>query len=124
MYDGTKREVSIYDIDTTADISHIRVVGSGLAYLETSTDVQTGDTVYALGYPGGGAAKITSGKVTDPKNGDYLTTLIESTATVISGNSGGALVDAQGRLIGITVSSRRAARRIAVRPAFITVCPI
>lgn len=106
MYDGTKREVSIYDIDTTADISHIRVVGSGLAYLETSTDVQTGDTVYALGYPGGGAAKITSGKVTDPKNGDYLTTLIESTATVISGNSGGALVDAQGRLVGITVSSR------------------
>ncbi len=106
MKDGTKREVTIYDIDTTADISHIRVVGSGLPYLETSTDVQTGDTVYALGYPGGGSAKVTSGVVTNPRNQDYLTTLIESTASVISGNSGGALVDGQGRLIGVTVSSR------------------
>ncbi|MGO5028048.1 trypsin-like peptidase domain-containing protein [Candidatus Agathobaculum pullicola] len=106
MQDGTKREVAIYDIDTTADISHIRVVGSGLPYLETSNDVQTGDTVYALGYPGGGSAKVTAGVVTNPKNGDYLTTLIESTASVISGNSGGALVDGQGRLVGVTVSSR------------------
>lgn len=106
MKDGTKREVTIYDIDTTADISHIRVVGSGLPYLETSTDVQTGDTVYALGYPGGGSAKVTSGVVTNPRNQDYLTTLIESNASVISGNSGGALVDGQGRLIGVTVSSR------------------
>lgn len=106
MKDGTKREVTIYDIDTTADVSHIRVVGSGLPYLETSTDVQTGDTVYALGYPGGGSAKVTSGVVTNPRNQDYLTTLIESTASVISGNSGGALVDGQGRLIGVTVSSR------------------
>lgn len=106
MQDGTKREVSIYDIDTTADISHIRVVGSGLPYLETSTDVQAGDTVYALGYPGGGSAKVTTGVVTNPRNQDYLTTLIESTASVISGNSGGALVDGQGRLVGVTVSSR------------------
>lgn len=106
MMDGTKREVSVYDIDTTADISHIRVVGSGLPYLETSNDVQAGDTVYALGYPGGGNAKVTTGVVTDPQNQEYLTTLIESTASVISGNSGGALVDGQGRLVGITVSSR------------------
>lgn len=106
MMDGTKREVTIYDIDTTADISHIRVVGSGLPYLETSNEVQTGDTVYALGYPGGGSAKVTFGVVTNPRSDEYLTTLIESTASVISGNSGGALVDAQGRLVGVTVSSR------------------
>lgn len=106
MYDGTKREVSIYDIDADADMSHIRVVGSNLPYLETSLDVQKGDTVYALGYPGGGSAKVTSGTVTNPENHDYLTTLIESTASVVSGNSGGALVDGQGRLVGITVSSR------------------
>lgn len=106
MLDGTKREVTVYDIDTTADISHIRVVGSSLPYLETSNAVQAGDTVYALGYPGGGNAKVTGGVVTDPQSQDYLTTLIESTASVISGNSGGALVDAQGRLVGVTVSSR------------------
>ena len=106
MIDGTKREVSIYDINTTADISHIRVVGSGLPYLETSNDVQVGDSVYALGYPGGGSAKGDCRHGDQPPKSGYLTTLIESTASVISGNSGGALVDAQGRLIGITVSSR------------------
>ncbi len=106
MYDGVKREVTIYDIDADADISHIRVVGSNLPYLETALDVQTGDTVYALGYPGGGSAKVTSGKVTNPASTSYLTTLIESTAVVVSGNSGGALVDGQGRLVGVTVSSR------------------
>ena len=106
MLDGTKREVSIYDINTTADISHIRVVGSNLPYLETSNEVQSGDTVFALGYPGGGSAKVASGTVSDPRYDEFLTPLIESSAVVISGNSGGALVDAQGRLVGITVSSR------------------
>ena len=32
--------------------------------------------------------------------------MIESSASVISGNSGGALVDSAGRLVGITVSSQ------------------
>ena len=33
MYDGTKREVTIYSFDADADIAHIRVVGSTLPYL-------------------------------------------------------------------------------------------
>lgn len=68
MYDGTKREVTIYNFDADADIAHIRVVGSTLPYLGVTTEVEEGDTVYALGYPGGGAATVTTGKVTDPEN--------------------------------------------------------
>lgn len=52
MYDGTKREVTIYSFDADADIAHIRVVGSTLPYLGVTTEVEEGDTVYALGYPG------------------------------------------------------------------------
>ena len=106
MSDGVKREVSVYDLDADADIAYIRVVGSNLSYLETCETVQAGETVYALGYPGGGNARITAGTVTDPANDDYLTPLIESTASVISGNSGGALVNSRGELVGITVSSQ------------------
>ena len=106
MSDGIKREVSVYDMNADEDIAYIRVVGSNMAYLETCETVQTGDKVYALGYPGGGNARITAGTVTDPANDDYLTPLIESTATVISGNSGGALVNSRGQLVGITVSSQ------------------
>ena len=106
MSDGVKREVSVYDLDADADIAYIRVVGSNLSYLETCDTVQAGEAVYALGYPGGGSARITAGTVTDPANDDYLTPLIESTASVISGNSGGALVNSRGELVGITVSSQ------------------
>ena len=105
MYDGTKREVTIYNFDADADIAHIRVVGSTLPYLGVTTEVEKGDTVYALGYPGGGAATVTTGKVTDPENDDYLAPMIESTAQVISGNSGGALINDEGKVVGITVSS-------------------
>ena len=105
MYDGTKREVSIYSFDADADIAHIRVVGSTLPYLDVSTEISEGDTVYALGYPGGGLARVSTGKVLDPENDDYLAPMIESSATVISGNSGGALINGQGKVVGITVSS-------------------
>ena len=106
MSDGVKREVSVYDMDARADIAYIRVVGSNMAYLETNSQVQAGDTVYALGYPGGGEASLTAGTVLDPQNTDYLVPMIESTARVISGNSGGALVNSRGELVGITVSSQ------------------
>lgn len=105
MYDGTKREVSIYSFDADADIAHIRVVGSTLPHLDVSTEVSAGDTVYALGYPGGGTAKVATGKVLDPENDDYLAPMIESSAQVISGNSGGALINDEGKVVGITVSS-------------------
>ena len=70
--------------------------------LAGAKEVRMGDTVYALGYPGGGAATVTTGKVTDPENDDYLAPMIESTAQVISGNSGGALFNLYGEVIGIT----------------------
>ena len=58
MYDGTKREVTIYSFDADADIAHIRVVGSTLPYLGVTTEAEEGDTVYALGYPGGGPQRL------------------------------------------------------------------
>lgn len=106
MADGTKREVSIYALDADSDIAHIRVVGTGLPYLEKADGLAVGDVVYALGYPGGGAEKVTEGKVLDASNGDYLVPMIETTAAVVSGNSGGALIDGQGRVVAVTVSSR------------------
>lgn len=50
--------------------------------------------------------KVTAGKVLDDSNGDYLVPMIETTASVVSGNSGGALIDGQGRAVAVTVSSR------------------
>ncbi len=107
LTDGTRHEVSIYDLNADMDIAHIQRRGQRPAIPgQTAETVQAGDTVYALGYPGGGRAKLTQGTVIDPYNTDYTTPMIESSASVISGNSGGALVDSAGRLVGITVSSQ------------------
>ena len=106
MYDGVKREVSIYDLNADADIAHIRVVGSDLPYLEIADGARQGDTVYALAIRAAAAPASQRARCSTPANSEYLTTMIESSATVVSGNSGGALVNSRGELLGITVSSQ------------------
>lgn len=105
LLDGTEYDVSIYAMDAEKDISHLQLNGTGLPYLKTGGTVSVKDRVYALGYPGGGPAQATRGQVIDPENTDYNIPMIKSSTRVVSGNSGGALVDKYGRLVGITVSS-------------------
>ena len=61
MSDGIKREVKVYDLNADADIAYIRV-DRHMPYLETSEQVQAGDKVYALGYPGGGDGRSLKGQ--------------------------------------------------------------
>ena len=106
---GAQYEALMYEVNADLDIAHIRLIGSDFPYLRLADAAKTGDTVYALGYPGGGAAKQTRGFVLDTDCTDYSNTglgMIQSSARVVSGNSGGALVDRYGRLLGVTVSSQ------------------
>ncbi len=105
LSDGTEFDVHIYDMDVTSDIALIRVVGTGLPYLERTEGIENGDKVYALGYPGGETGRVTGGNVVNVHNTDFMTARIETSAMVYSGNSGGALVDSFGRLVGIVSSS-------------------
>ncbi len=105
LSDGTEYDVRIYDMDVTSDIALIHVAGTNLPYLEHTNGIQNGDKVYALGYPGGDKGRVTGGNVSNVNNTEFLTTRIESSTMVYSGNSGGALVDRFGRLAGIVSSS-------------------
>lgn len=69
--------------------------------LGDATTVVRGDPVYVFGNPRGLAFTLTSGVVSHARRfeGDRL--LIQVDAPINHGNSGGPLVDAQGRLIGI-----------------------
>lgn len=66
-----------------------------------------GDTVHVVGYPalsGGEAQRISSGSVAAWLNDPRIPGLrdrLDTTATVVGGNSGGAVVDGQGRLIAV-----------------------
>lgn len=107
LNDGTQYPVKLYEFNVSNDLAFIQLEGDmQFPYLETYNETAIGNTVYALGYPGGGDARIAGGQVFNPRNKDFVTPRIESSASALSGNSGGALVDIYGRLLGIVSSSK------------------
>ena len=87
----------------------IKVDGTGLkpATFANSDNLEIGDISMALGNPLGLSSSFTEGIVSalnrqEPEgNGVVLPSAIQTSAAINPGNSGGALVDIQGRVIGI-----------------------
>ncbi|MCI5797156.1 MAG: trypsin-like peptidase domain-containing protein, partial [Firmicutes bacterium] len=74
----------------------------------SKTPVQIGDTVYAIGYPeafklGFSSSTFTTGMVSMNRSIDGYT-YIQSTVDITHGNSGGALINKYGEVIGVTTA--------------------
>lgn len=106
------RSARLIGLDTGADIALLQITGSSdfpVASLGTSSSVKVGDDMVAIGYsldlPG--EPSVSRGIVSavdrsfNTGSGVY-TGLIQTDAAISSGNSGGALVNADGEVIGIT----------------------
>lgn len=117
--DGTRAEATILGRDPGTDLAVIRADGvSDLAPVTVGSDedLHVGDTVLAIGSPLGLEGSVTSGIVSalnrpvglgsgSPGGGSAtLSNAIQTDAAVNPGNSGGALVDAEGRLVGINTA--------------------
>lgn len=109
MSDGREfpAEKLLDDARTDLAILKINTKGEKFPVLELadSDAVEVGDIVLAIGNPFGVGQTVTSGIVsgvarTDVGVSDY-SFFIQTDAAINPGNSGGALVDMQGRLIGI-----------------------
>lgn len=107
---GDKVEAELVGADSGTDIAVLHVEGQTLKAIEigTSTDLKVGETVIAIGNPGGSvlANTVTQGIVSalerDMKNTftrDVKT--IQHDAAINPGNSGGALLNTKGQLVGI-----------------------
>jgi S1-C subfamily serine protease len=103
---------SIVGSDPSTDTAVLKIAqhGSALTPLElgNSDDVRVGDTVYAIGNPFGYTRTLTSGivsavqrQITAP-NTLPIDNVIQTDAAINHGNSGGPLLDAQGRVVGVT----------------------
>ncbi|MFP4312102.1 MAG: S1C family serine protease [Nitriliruptoraceae bacterium] len=72
---------------------------------ELRTDpVRRGERVLAVGYPGGGPATVSPGRVVGTSDGTVLgepAEVIRVEVAITQGSSGGPLVDAQGRVVGV-----------------------
>jgi putative serine protease PepD len=112
--DGTTASASIIGRDPSTDLAVIQAKGvSGLkpATLGSSADLQVGQSVVAIGSPLGLSGTVTEGIVSalnrpvlpSGENGSTGAVLnaIQTDAAVNPGNSGGALVNLAGQVVGI-----------------------
>ena len=110
LNDGRKLPASIVGSDPRADIAVIKVKERGLIDLPlgNSDKLRVGDFAVAIGNPYGLGQSVTSGIVSALGRSDLgieeYEDFIQTDASINPGNSGGALVDLNGRLIGINTA--------------------
>ncbi|MBY6538340.1 trypsin-like peptidase domain-containing protein [Rhodococcus sp. BP-349] len=112
--DGSTSSATVVGADASSDIAVIKAQGrSNLTPIElgTSDGLQVGQGVVAVGSPLGLAGTVTSGIIsslnrpvaTSGESTDQTTVIdaIQTDAAINPGNSGGALVDMNGKLVGV-----------------------
>jgi serine protease Do len=107
-----KRELkaTVVGQDPQTDLAVLRIPGTGfpVAQIANSSRVRVGDVALAIGDPLGLGQTVTMGIISAKGRGDVgivdYEDFIQTDAAINPGNSGGALVDLQGRLIGINTA--------------------
>ena len=110
LSDGTVYPAKLVGADTISDIALLKVEAKGLAAAEfvDSALVQVGDEAIAIGNPLGKefSGSMSTGIISGvSRSVDYMNrdmTLLQTDAALNSGNSGGALFNIYGQVVGIT----------------------
>ena len=111
--DGKSMEAEVIGSDADADLAVLRVPAKGRPHLPLAEqdDSMIGETVIAIGNPLGLESTVTVGvlsardrTVTSPSTHRVYTDFLQTDASINPGNSGGALVDLDGRLVGINTA--------------------
>jgi len=110
LQDGTSVSALLAGIDEENDLAVLKIAHSGLVPAEfgNSNDLMVGDVAYAIGNPLGEELRgtMTDGIISAINR--YVTVegqgriLLQTTAALNSGNSGGALINSYGQVVGIT----------------------
>jgi putative serine protease PepD len=109
LSDGRRRSARLVGVAPDDDLAVVRLSSGSPApaRFADSAQVRVGDLALAIGNPLGLASSVTEGIVSSTGrrvsegNGVTLESTIQTSAAINPGNSGGALVDLDGRVIGI-----------------------
>lgn len=108
LYDGREFIADLVGADSRKDLALLKFRSADevpIAILGDSDTLMVGDWVFAVGNPLGFEATLTSGIVSalgrQADNTNNFTQYIQTDAAINSGNSGGALVNLYGEVVGI-----------------------
>jgi serine protease Do len=115
--DGTTAQGQVVGTDPTTDLAVIKVNRDGLpaASFSDGRNLAVGQLTVAIGSPSGFQSTVTSGvlsgvgrelppELTGGRQDRSLVDLLQTDAPISPGNSGGALADRDGQIIGINVA--------------------
>jgi serine protease Do len=124
LADGSTHNATLTATSSTADVALIKIDATGLtaAPIGSDSSLQEGDLIVALGnplgqYAGSATLGIVSGlnrsiEVVDSTTRQTISRsgLIQTDAALDEGSSGGPLIDAQGRVVGIATATSSSAQ--------------
>lgn len=131
MSDGSEHTAEYVAGDTVSDLAVLKIkdnISFKPAQLGNSDELYCGETVVALGRPGGasdstsitkGTVSMTARRVSITTN--YSSRMIQTDSAINPGSSGGALVNMYGQVVGITSSKQSGSNYEAVGFAIPTV---
>ncbi len=111
LFDGRVSEAEIIGTDPATDLAVLKIELDGLpaATFDTERQYRPGDVVLAIGNAFGLNHTVTSGIISATGRADLNILLfedfIQTDAAINSGNSGGALINVDGEVIGINTAS-------------------
>ena len=115
LHDGRKLPATVQAIDEWLDAAVLRVPGAAARPLALgdATRLEPGDSVLFIGSPLGMDFTVSRAIVSHPRRNMYGISFVQFDANVNHGNSGGPLLDTEGRAVGIVSMMLADSRGIA-----------
>ncbi|GCC50368.1 PDZ domain-containing protein [Chryseotalea sanaruensis] len=113
LHDQRSYKAKIIGSDPTTDLALLKIEETDLSFIEfgDSDNVEVGEWVLAVGNPFNLASTVTAGIISAKarnigilKDREAVESFLQTDAAVNPGNSGGALVDLNGKLIGVNTA--------------------